>query len=94
MASVVVSSKGQVVLPKAVRAKLGISRGVRLTVEMRGDTVCLTPEDKGTATWRGWKGILKGQDALADHVKEHRLEVEAEDPARPAPRLRSSRRAR
>lgn len=38
------SSKGQVVLPRLVRSKLGWAPGVRLVCEVRGDSIVLTPQ--------------------------------------------------
>lgn len=40
-----VSSKGQVVLPKQVRSRLGLRPGTRLSCRIRGDSIVLTPED-------------------------------------------------
>ena len=37
------SSKGQVVLPRLVRSKLGLAPGVRLVCEVRGNSIVLTP---------------------------------------------------
>lgn len=38
------SSKGQVVLPHLVRTKLRLKPGTRLSCEIQGDSVVLTPE--------------------------------------------------
>ena len=38
------SSKGQVVLPRLVRSKLGLAPGAELLCEVRGDCVVLTPQ--------------------------------------------------
>lgn len=38
------SRKGQVVLPRLVRSKLGLAPGVELLCEVRGDSVVLTPQ--------------------------------------------------
>ncbi len=37
------SSKGQLVLPASVRRQLGLAKGERLSVELRGDSVVLRP---------------------------------------------------
>ena len=37
------SSKGQLVLPALVRRQLGLARGERLTIEVRGDELVLRP---------------------------------------------------
>jgi len=77
MAQVVVSSKGQVVLPKSVREKLSLDKGTVLEVEVDGDRVLLRRVRRRKSGWRGWRGILKGTNALADHLNEHAEEAEA-----------------
>lgn len=44
MTSTILSSKGQVVLPKLVRSKLHLAPGTRLLCEIHGDSIVLTPE--------------------------------------------------
>ena len=46
MAQTTVSTKGQIVLPKAIRDKRRWKAGMRLTVEERSDGVLLKPVDK------------------------------------------------
>ncbi|HMO45491.1 MAG TPA: AbrB/MazE/SpoVT family DNA-binding domain-containing protein [Rubrivivax sp.] len=43
MAAVLVSTKGQVVLPLAVRKALGLEPGMRVTIEVEGKAARLTP---------------------------------------------------
>ena len=54
----VVSSKGQVTLPAAMRAKLGIGAGSHIHFELRGAELVITPE----VPMRAYRGILKGYD--------------------------------
>ncbi len=55
-----ISTKGQVVLPKALREKRRWKAGTRLTVEERPDGVLLKPvEKKKKLTIDDWTGILK-----------------------------------
>lgn len=54
------STKGQVVLPKAIRDELHWKGGTRLTVERRPDGVFLKPvEAKKKLTIDDWAGIVK-----------------------------------
>ena len=55
---VVVSSKGQVTLPAAMRAKLGIHPGSRIYFELRENELVVKPEVPTSA----YRGILKGYD--------------------------------
>lgn len=54
----VVSSKGQVTLPAAMRAKLGIAPGSHIHFELRGKELVIKPELPMSA----YRGILKGYD--------------------------------
>lgn len=44
MVTTVLSSEGHVVLPRMVCTKLHLAPGTKLTCEIRGDSVVLTPE--------------------------------------------------
>ena len=52
----VVSSKGQVTLPAAMRAKLGIVPGSHIRFEVRGKELVIKPELPMSA----YRGMLKG----------------------------------
>ena len=43
MSTVTVSDKGQVVIPAAIRHRLGISPGTKLDFELEGDTIRVRP---------------------------------------------------
>jgi len=43
MSTVTVSDKGQVVIPAAIRQRLGIEPGTKLDFELEGDTIRVTP---------------------------------------------------
>jgi len=75
---VVVSSKGQIVLPKEIRRKLGLEKGSVIRVMVQGGKVIIEPVKEARTGWKGWKGALKGSGALEEHVNEHRQEVEAD----------------
>ncbi len=79
MASVVLSSKGQVVLPKEVRDKLGLGPGDNLLVRLEDEHIVLERAPRGRGKgWRRWRGALKSTRALDELVEEHRSEVERE----------------
>ena len=54
----IVSSKGQVTLPAAMRAKLGITPGSHIHFEVRGNELVIKPELPMSAYY----GMLKGYD--------------------------------
>ncbi len=57
-AEAVVSSKGQVTLPIAMRTQLGISPGSHIHFEVRGNELIIKPELPMSA----YRGMLKGYD--------------------------------
>ncbi len=58
MISTSLSSKGQLVIPLAIRQRLGLSAGDRLLCDVDGDRLILTPDDKAAASMR------MGEDGL------------------------------
>ncbi len=54
----IVSSKGQVTLPAAMRALLGITPGSHIQFEVRGKELVIKPEPPMSA----YRGMLKGYD--------------------------------
>lgn len=75
-----VSERGQVVIPKSIRERLGIERGQVLEVEEDHGTIRLRPRRSKAAPpagdWRKWRGVLKGSRALQELEAEHRWEIE------------------
>lgn len=57
-ADAIVSSKGQVTLPAAMRVKLGILPGSRIQFEVRGNELVIKPE----LPMSTYYGMLKGYD--------------------------------
>jgi AbrB family looped-hinge helix DNA binding protein len=72
-----VGPKGRVVIPAAIRKRLGIEQGTRLAVLVDGDAVVLVPR---TAVEDRLHSIFKGVPAsMADDViEERRAEAAAE----------------
>ena len=54
----IVSSKGQVTLPAAMRAKLGIKAGSHIHFELRGNELVIKPEPPMSTYY----GMLKGYE--------------------------------
>jgi AbrB family looped-hinge helix DNA binding protein len=71
-----ISSKGQVVIPREVRDRLGLDRDSRVRVEVDGDRVILIPIRRGA--WRELKGVVRGPGLTAALEREHRDEVARE----------------
>jgi len=80
MATTTVSSKGQVVIPRALREKYRLTSGTRLAVAESGEGLVLVPlkrtrSSRPQAGWRALRGAAKGTTALKEHLAEHRREA-------------------
>lgn len=81
MATVTVSSRGQIVLPKQLRQELSIREGDQVEVRREGNRIVLDPaadRHPKESDWRAWRGALAGTRTLEDHLQEHREEVARE----------------
>lgn len=78
MAQTTISSKGQIVLPKAIRDKRRWKAGMRLTVEERPEGVLLKPaEKKKKLTIADLRGIVK-YDGPPRSVEEMNAAIDEE----------------
>jgi len=78
MAQTTISSKGQIVLPKAIRDKRRWKAGMRLTVEERPEGVLLKPaEKKKKLTIADLRGIVK-YDGPPRSVEEMNAAIDKE----------------
>ncbi len=80
MATTTVSSKGQVVIPRALREKYRLTAGTRLEVAESDAGLLLAPLKRARsarrqAGWRALRGAAKGTAALKEHLAEHRREA-------------------
>ena len=72
------SSKGQLVIPKAVRQALGLGPGTRFHVRLNEGRIILEPV--GVSAIDALHGKYPGADFLSDLETEHRQEI-SDDPA-------------
>jgi AbrB family looped-hinge helix DNA binding protein len=80
MPTTTVSSKGQVVIPRALREKYRLTPGTRLQVAESDEGLVLAPlkpapSSRRRAGWRALRGSAKGTNALKEHLAEHRREA-------------------
>ena len=72
-----VSSKGQVVIPAAIRHELGIEPGTQVAIRIEGAGIVMIPRKR--LTWRDMRGITAGGPSGTDMLLEdRRLERERE----------------
>ncbi|WP_297506116.1 AbrB/MazE/SpoVT family DNA-binding domain-containing protein [Thermococcus sp.] len=72
MTIVKVSSKGQIVLPKAIREKFGIKEGDELEILDFGDEIVIVPVKKGLKL----RGLVKFEKPVREILREIRKEEE------------------
>ena len=80
--TVTLSSKGQLVIPKAIRKALALKPGTRFEVELDGQQIVLKPQNKRAdfeALLNSLCGSLAGTDALEQLEQEHRWEIERDE---------------
>ena len=80
MATTTVSSKGQVVIPRALREKYRLTSGTRLEVAESDQGLVLAPlkqarSSRRQAGRRVLRGSAKGTNALKEHLAEHRRDA-------------------
>lgn len=71
-----VTSKGQIVIPLALRQKYGIKEGTRIIVTDNGDSITLKPITEQYL--RSLRGSLKGRGSLKALAEERRKDRERE----------------
>lgn len=81
MAQVTMSSKGQIVIPQAIRRRLRLREGSALTVEASDDAVVLRPAKATARGWRRWRGAFAGKGLVRGLADDHAAEI-ARDAAR------------
>ena len=76
-----ITSKGQVVIPKAVRERLRWGPGTELAVEVLGDGIVQLAPFEGVDPIDSLYGCLKDhpRNPLAELEAEHRAEIEADE---------------
>jgi AbrB family looped-hinge helix DNA binding protein len=75
---IVVRSKGQIVIPAALREKLGIKMGTRIAIHSEESKLILQPINDEFI--RSLRGCGKGKDSIAKaREREHKREDRARD---------------
>jgi AbrB family looped-hinge helix DNA binding protein len=68
MEQVTLSSKGQIAIPKAIRERLNLVEGTKLTLEVRGPEIVRSKEP----AWRKLRGAWDLMSALVKFKKRER----------------------
>ena len=83
MPLVTVSAKGQIVIPRVVRERLGLEQGTQVRVDVAGGAAVLRPVKKGQTGWQRWKGHFAGKGLLKALVSDHAKEIARDKRSRP-----------
>ena len=76
-----VTSKGQLVIPKRIRDRLGITPGTEVHIEVVGDKILLEPINPQSPV-EALYGRYAGTDLLSDLEAEHHEELRADETLR------------
>ncbi len=76
MARIMVSRKGQLILPMSIRRQVGLEAGGLVDVYLDQGRVVLEAVADPSWNWLKMRGALKGTHALQDHLAEHQQEVQ------------------
>lgn len=80
MTKAIISPKGQVAIPKAVRERLNLKAGSEVSLEVEGEAIVLKPVVRNPADWRSMQGMARGGESLTQALEaEHRAELARED---------------
>ena len=82
MSEVSVSSKGQIVIPRELRERVGIRQGTVLEVELRDGAIVLRPVpsegERSPGGWRRWRGAFRDRNLVNHLLDDHDDEVRRE----------------
>lgn len=76
----IIGERGQIVIPKQIREKLGLERGTILEVETSGDDnlIVLRPMRKKRKDWREWIGTYEEEGLTREYLEAKKKEKEKE----------------
>jgi AbrB family looped-hinge helix DNA binding protein len=75
MERVTLSSKGQIAIPKAIRDRLNLVEGTKLTLEVRGPEIVLSKEP----AWKKLRASGAGRVLMSTFARFKKRERERED---------------
>ena len=82
MTKATVSSKGQIVIPKAFRERLNLKAGTEVLIDLQGEALVMKRMVRNYPDWHTMRGIAKGGESLTDALTRERAAELAHDNAR------------
>ncbi len=76
----IVGERGQIVIPKQIRERLGLEKGMVLEVETTIDdnVIVLRPIRKKRKDWKDWIGAFEKEGLVKEYLKDKKSEKEKE----------------
>lgn len=76
----IVGERGQIVIPKQIRERLGLEKGMVLEVETTKDdnVILLKPTRKKRRDWRDWIGAFQKEGLVKEYLKDKKSDKEKE----------------
>jgi AbrB family looped-hinge helix DNA binding protein len=82
MVTATVSSKGQIVIPQAIRKRLNLKAGTQVAIDVNGESLVMKRLVSEFPDWRSMQGMAKGGPSLTDALVAERASELARDAAR------------
>jgi AbrB family looped-hinge helix DNA binding protein len=82
MTKATVSSKGQIVIPKALRERLNLKAGTEVLIDLQGEALVMKRMVGNYPDWHTMRGIARGGGSLTDALTKERAAELARDNAR------------
>jgi len=82
MSKAIVSTKGQIVIPKAVRDRLNLKAGTEVVFDVQGESLIMKRAVRNFPDWRTMRGMARGGPSLTKALLEERAAEKAHDDAR------------
>ena len=81
MSKTIISSKGQVAIPKALRERLNLKAGTEVSIDVQGEALVMKRTVRNYPDWHTMRGMFRGADLLKDLTADRSAEI-ARDNAR------------
>jgi AbrB family looped-hinge helix DNA binding protein len=78
MTKATISSKGRIVIPKAVRERLNVKAGTEVSIDVQGEALVMKKTVPGHPDWRTMPGMFRGADLLKDLTDERAAEISSD----------------
>jgi AbrB family looped-hinge helix DNA binding protein len=82
MTKTTISTRGQILIPKAVRERLKLKAGTQVSIDVQGEALVMKRLVRSYPDWRTMEGMARGGESLTKALMEDRAAELAHDNAR------------